>query len=39
MTVEQTAAWIKTLSLFNGWQEADQYSQSFKKNGIWGNLL
>jgi len=39
MNVEQTAAWIRTLSLFNGWEEADQYSQSFQQNGIWGHLL
>jgi len=39
MTVEQTAAWIRTLSLFNGWEEAYQYSQSFKKNNICGHLL
>jgi len=39
MNVEQTAAWIRTLSLFNGWEEADQYYLSFQKNGIWGQLL
>lgn len=39
MTVEQTSAWIRTLSLFNGWEEANDYAQSFKQNGIWGYVL
>jgi len=39
MTVEQTAGWVLTLGRFNGWKEAQQYSDSFKRNDIWGYLL
>jgi len=39
MTVEQTAAWMRTLGSFNGWQEADWYAWSFQENNIWGYLL
>jgi hypothetical protein len=39
MTIEQTAIWIRTLSLLNGWEEANQYSSSFRENDIWGHLL
>jgi len=39
MTVEQTAAWIWTVGHVCGWDEADQYAESFKKNNIWGWLL
>jgi len=39
MTTEQTAAWIRTLSHFSGWEEADRYASSFKENEIWGHLL
>jgi len=37
--VEQTAEWIRTLSLFNGWEEASQYSWNFYQNGIFGHQL
>jgi len=39
MTVEQTAAWVRTLGRFNNWEEADQYAQNFASNNIWGYLL
>jgi len=39
MTVEQTAAWIWMVGHVSGWEEADQYAQSFQKNNIWGYLL
>jgi len=39
MTVEQTAAWIRSFCLFNGWDEAEQYSKSFHQNGICGRHL
>jgi len=39
MTVEQTAAWVRTLGRFNNWEEADQYAQTFASNNIWGYLL
>jgi len=39
MTVEQTAAWIWTVGHICGWDEADQYAESFQKNNIWGWLL
>jgi len=39
MTVEQTAAWISMVGHVSGWDEADQYAQSFYKNNIWGWLL
>jgi len=39
MTVEQTAAWVRTLGRFNNWEEADQYAQNFANNNIWGYLL
>jgi len=39
MTVDQTAAWIRDLSVCNGWDEANQYSQNFHQNGISGQLL
>jgi len=39
MTVEQTAAWVRTLGRFNKWEEADQYAQNFANNNIWGYLL
>jgi len=38
-TVEQTAEWIRALSLTNGWAEANQYSWSFYQNGIFGHQL
>jgi len=38
-TVEQTAEWIRALSLANGWAEANQYSWSFYQNGIFGHQL
>jgi len=38
-TVEQTAEWIRALSLANGWAEANQYSWSFYQNGILGHQL
>jgi len=39
MTVEQTAEWIWTVGHVCGWDEADQYAESFQKNNIWGWLL
>jgi len=39
MTVEQTAEWIKALCANRGWQEADAYAQSFKKNNVRGCVL
>jgi len=39
MTTEQTAAWIRTISQFSGWEEAEEYASSFKENEIWGHLL
>jgi len=38
-TVEQTAEWIRTFSLANGWPEASQYAQRFYQNGIVGHQL
>jgi len=39
MTVEQTAEWIKALCANSGWQEADAYAWSFKKNNVRGCVL
>jgi len=39
MTVEQTSAWIRSFSLFHGWDEAEQYSWSFHENRICGRHL
>jgi len=39
MTVEQTAAWVRTLGLVHMWEEADEYAQNFAKHNIWGYLL
>jgi len=39
MTVEQTAEWIKALCANRGWQEADAYALSFKKNNVRGCVL
>jgi hypothetical protein len=39
MSVEQTAAWVRTLGRFNQWEEADEYAQNFARNNIWGYLL
>jgi len=39
MTVEQTSEWIKALCASRGYQEADVYALSFKKNKIKGNVL
>lgn len=39
MTVEQTAAWMWKVGHVNGWEEADRYAESFRKNDIWGYLL
>jgi len=39
MTVEQTTEWIKALCANRGWQEADAYALSFKKNGVGGGIL
>jgi len=39
MTVDQTAAWIWMVGHVSGWEEADQYAQSFQQNNIWGILL
>jgi len=39
MTVEQTADWIKALCANRGWQGADAYALSFKKNGVRGCIL
>jgi len=38
-TVEQTAEWIRTFSLANGWAEASQYAQRFYQNRIFGHQL
>jgi len=38
-SVEQTAEWIRTLSLSNGWEEASHYSLSFYQNAISGYQL
>jgi len=38
-TVEQTAEWIKALCANRGWQEADAYALSFKKNNVRGRVL
>jgi len=39
MTVEQTAAWVRTLGYFKGWDEAVEYESSFRNNQIKGYLL
>jgi len=39
MTVEQTADWMKALCATRGWQEADAYALSFKKNNVRGCVL
>jgi len=39
MTVEQTAAWVRTLGYFNRWEEAQEYEAIFRNNGIKGYLL
>jgi len=39
MTVEEIAAWIWMVGHVSGWEEADQYANSFQKNDIGGFLL
>jgi len=39
MSVEQTAAWVRTLGYFKGWEEAIEYENSFRSNQIKGYLL
>lgn len=39
MTVEQTANWVRTFGTFQGWSEAEEYAQQFKKNSISGLSL
>lgn len=39
MTVEEIAAWIWMVGHVSGWEEADQYANSFQENNIGGFLL
>jgi len=39
MTVEQTANWIWTFSVNNGWDEALAYATSFRRNCVNGEML
>merc|ERR1719320_194449 len=39
MSVDETAEWIWRISYASGWDEADEYAWSFKRNDIWGYLL
>jgi len=39
MTVDQTAAWVRTLGYVNGWGEAEEYENNFRSNKIKGYLL
>jgi len=39
MTVDQTAAWVRTLGYFNGWGEVIEYEKNFRSNQIKGYML
>jgi len=39
MNVEQTAAWVRSLVHFYGWEEAEEYENNFRGNGIKGHML
>jgi len=39
MSVKQTASWIRTLAVHNGWDEAADYANNFSKNNIYGSML
>jgi len=39
MSVEQTAAWIQTLSYSKQWKEANEYAKSFFENKVNGHRL
>jgi len=39
MTVEQTAEWVRNLSIRNLWQEANEYARNFAEHKIGGYLL
>jgi len=39
MNVEETAIWLEMVATFKGWTEGKAYAESFKTNGVTGDLL